>query len=144
MNNVIAKNITEEADLKKAFAIREQVFVVEQKVSKEDEFDEFEEESAHFMATINNEPAGAARWRRTNNGIKLERFAVKMDYRGMGIGKALVQTVLDHIQDSGVPGKLYLHAQLDAIPLYEHFNFKIVGEQFTECGIEHREMELVR
>ena len=58
-------------DLKqKAFQIREEVFVVEQEVSAEEEFDEFEEDSHHFVALDENqEPIGSARWRTTDKGI---------------------------------------------------------------------------
>jgi predicted GNAT family N-acyltransferase len=136
--------ITNEADLKAAYALRKEVFVVEQQVSLADEFDEFEEVSHHFIAKQGDATVGAARWRVTDHGVKLERFAVGMSYRGQGVGKALVQAVLDHIYQVRTEGKLYLHAQLEAIPLYAYFGFEIVGEQFAECGIEHRTMELVR
>lgn len=136
--------VANKSDSKAAYKIREEVFMVEQQVSREDEFDEFEEESHHFLTLLDDEPVGVARWRTTDNGIKLERFAVSSGYRGKGVGKSLVRGVLDHIDQVKAPGKLYLHAQLDAIPLYAHFDFKIVGEQFSECGIEHRTMELVR
>lgn len=144
MVSVVAKYITDEVELITAFDIREAVFVQEQKVPRVDEFDEFEDDSFHFLATINNKAVGAARYRKTPNGIKLERFAVLSAHRGRGVGKALVSVVLDHIKQAGTSGKLYLHAQLDAVPLYSHFGFKIVGEQFSECDIEHRLMELVR
>lgn len=141
---VTAKLITSNRDLQQAYAIREEVFMIEQKVPREDEFDEFEEQSFHFLATIDEVPVGAARWRTTDKGIKLERFAVKRNQRGKGVGKALVQAVLDHIHQT-IPSvfKLYLHAQLDAVSLYAHFGFKIVGEKFIECDIEHRTMELM-
>ncbi len=144
MNQAIARLITTKEDLQAAYAIREEVFVVEQQVSRKDEFDEFEEESYHFLATIDSKPVGAARWRRTDTGGKLERFAVGVKYRGKGVGKALMRAVLSHIDETHFTGKLYLHAQLDAIPLYTHFGFAIVGEQFNECEIEHRTMELNR
>jgi len=142
MSQIVTTLITNEEDLQMAYAIREEVFVVEQKVSLREEFDEFEEESHHFIAKINGQPVGAARWRAADEGIKLERFAVGLKHRGLGIGKSLVQAVLDHIATSKASGKLYLHAQLEAIPLYAHFGFEIVGEEFSECGIAHRTMEL--
>ena len=144
MPKIVVSLIITKEDLQLAYAVREAVFVEEQKVSREDEFDEFEEESFHFIAKIDGYAVGAARWRSTSEGIKLERFAVGMENRGNGVGKALVQEVLNHIEKSDAMGKLYLHAQLEAIPLYEHFGFKKVGEQFTECEIEHRTMELIR
>ena len=144
MDAIKAGLIKDQRSLQAAYALREEVFVVEQKVAHEEEFDEFEEESHHFLATIENKPVGAARWRVTDEGIKLERFAVGIEDRGKGVGKALVEAVLDHIDKTEVPGKLYLHAQLEAVSLYAYFGFKIVGEQFTECEIEHRTMELIR
>lgn len=144
MSQVIARLITTPEDMQMAFAVREEVFIKEQQVSRKDEFDEFEEESFHFLATIDGVSVGAARWRITDNGGKLERFAVEAKYRGIGVGKALVEAVLTHIDQTNFTGKLYLHAQLEAIPLYAHFGFEIVGEQFTECDIEHQTMELLK
>ncbi|MFT5640097.1 MAG: putative GNAT family N-acyltransferase [Cyclobacteriaceae bacterium] len=130
----------------KSFQIRHEVFVKEQLVSHEDEFDEFENISRHFVALDSEEsPVGAARWRRTDKGIKLERFAVAKEARGKGIGSMLVQAVLDDIFELQGDGQyLYLHAQLSAIPLYQKFSFKIVGPQFEECDIQHFKMELPR
>src|ERR1700748_2086846 len=83
------------ADLDKVFEIRRQVFVVEQNCPPGIEW-EFEDESTHFLATVNGEPAGASRWRKTDKGYKLERFAVLPMFRG-GVGRALVQAVLDDL-----------------------------------------------
>ncbi|MEM9895441.1 MAG: GNAT family N-acetyltransferase [Bacteroidota bacterium] len=128
------------ADLqKKAFRIREEVFVKEQKVDAQDEFDEFEATSHHFVAlNKTGDPIGSARWRITSKGIKLERFTVKKALRGKGIGSDLVQAVLEDIQGiHGADQYLYLHAQLTAVDLYLKFGFKKEGNQFDECGIMH-------
>jgi len=128
-----------ENEKKKAFAIREEVFVKEQRVDAGDELDEFEKESHHFVALDkNNEPVGAARWRFTDKGIKLERFAVKKQLRGEGLGSNIVKSVLEDINKNATPGTyLYLHSQLDAAPLYTRFGFRREGGQFEECGIMH-------
>ncbi|MEM0940605.1 MAG: GNAT family N-acetyltransferase [Bacteroidota bacterium] len=128
-----------EAEKKKAFAIREEVFVVEQKVPAEEEFDEYEGVSHHFVALDeNDEPIGSARWRLTNKGIKLERFTVKENLRGKGLGTKIVQTVLDDISGNTEKGTcLYMHSQLDAVPLYTKFGFQKKGDRFEECGIMH-------
>lgn len=137
------KLVNSDSLLQKAFAIREEVFIVEQEVARDEEFDEFESNSFHFVALDEKElPIGASRWRRTENGIKLERFAVKKDWRGKGVGSALVKETLDHIQKEAEQGtKLYLHAQLDAIPLYEKFGFEKKGDMFEECSILHYLMQ---
>lgn len=123
----------------KAFAIREEVFVVEQEVASDEEFDEFEDESHHFVALgSQDQPIGSARWRKTEKGIKLERFTVKKELRGKGLGSAIVKAVLDDLKEKEASGTyLYMHAQLDAVPLYAKFNFQKKGEQFDECGIMH-------
>lgn len=126
------------------FKIREEVFVIEQEVDPEEEYDEFEDISIHFLAIVESLPAGTARWRFTDKGIKLERFAVLKPIRGKGVGQALVKAVIEDIDASpqSKGKKLYLHAQLDAMPLYEKFGFKKVGEMFEECNILHYKMEL--
>ncbi len=130
--------------LKAIFEIRQEVFVVEQEVDPAEEYDEFENTSTHFLVKLNGVPAGTARWRVTPNGIKLERFAVIKSMRGRGVGQLLVKKVLNDIASrKESSGKLlYMHAQLSAIPLYEKFGFKKVGEQFEECNIQHFKMEL--
>ncbi len=128
----------------KAFRIRKEVFVAEQKVSSEEEFDQFEEVAHHFVALDENgDPVGAARWRPTEKGIKLERFAVKRSHRGKKVGSAILELVLKDIAETkGKDQYLYLHAQITAIPLYQKFGFHKVGEQFEECNILHYKMEL--
>ena len=69
------------------FAIRQTVFVEEQEVDPVLEYDEFEEISVHFVAKVNDVSVGTARWRRTPNGIKLERFAVLKENRNQGSGE---------------------------------------------------------
>ena len=126
------------------FKVRQEVFVFEQNVDPSKEYDEFESTSTHFLAKVNDLPAGTARWRFTDKGIKLERFAVLKAMRGQGVGQSLVKAVLDDIaaQPESRGKKLYLHAQLDAIPLYTKFGFRKTGEMFEECKIEHFKMEL--
>lgn len=123
----------------KSFAIREEVFVEEQNVAKKEEFDEFEDESYHFVALdTDNNPIGSARWRFTEKGIKLERFTAKKSMRGKGLGTTIVQAVMDDIEEKAEKGTyLYMHAQLTAVPLYLKFGFQTEGDQFDECGIMH-------
>ncbi|GAB4018207.1 GNAT family N-acetyltransferase [Spirosoma migulaei] len=136
--------ISTPADLDTAFAIRRKVFVEEQHVSAAEEYDEFEESSTHFLAFSEGIPCGTARWRRTSNGVKLERFAVLAAFRGKGVGKALVQAVLDNVfsQQPEPIERIYLHAQVTAMPLYSGFGFVAVGPMFEEAGIQHYKMVL--
>jgi len=130
--------VTNPDDLEKVFAIRREVFVGEQNCPPELEW-ENEDVSTHFLATVDGVPAGASRWRKTDKGYKLERFAVLKPYRGKGTGQALVQAVLNDLPVDA--SYVYMHAQIDAITLYLRFGFVKVGEQFEEAGIQHFTME---
>jgi predicted GNAT family N-acyltransferase len=136
-SNISVRKVSDEKTLDTVFAIRREVFVDEQNCPPELEW-EFEEESTHFLATIDGEPAGASRWRKTDKGYKLERFAVLQKFRGKGIGQALVAAVLEDLPTDA--NYVYMHAQIQAVPLYEKFNFKKVGPEFEEAGIRHFKM----
>jgi len=138
MSKVEVKKVADPAELEKVFAIRREVFVGEQNCPPELEW-EHEDESTHFLATVDGEPAGAARWRKTDKGYKLERFAVLGKFRGHGVGQALVQTVLDDLPEDAT--YVYMHAQIQAVSLYERFGFVKTGSQFEEAGIQHFKME---
>lgn len=136
--------IDQPAHMEKARKIREEVFVKEQHVPQEEEYDEYDNSASHFLAIDNEGNAfGTARCRKTDNGIKLERFAILKEARGKGIGSMLLESLLEDIaveNNSNEPVKLYLHAQTTALALYEKFGFQKEGEVFEECGIEHFRM----
>ncbi len=137
--------ITDLRDLDAAFTIREKVFVQGQGVPADDEYDQHDRQATtrHYLARVDGQPAGAARWRPTDKGVKLERFAVLDGFRNHGVGTALVQQVLADVR-AEVPAaaQVYLHAQLQAVPLYERTGFQKVGEMFEECDIQHYKMVL--
>ncbi len=122
--------------------IRFEVFIQEQKVDEQQEYDEYEEESHHFLALEEGHPAGTARWRTTEKGIKLERFAVLASMRGKGVGAALVKACLSEVLPLMKNGEeIYLHAQVQALPFYQKLGFTAFGDLFSEAGIEHRKMK---
>jgi len=124
-------------DLDKVFAIRKIVFVDEQDCPPELEW-EHEDESVHFLATQNGQPCGACRWRKTDLGYKLERFAVLKEFRGSGVGRALIAEALSDLPEDAQ--YIYLNSQLQATSLYAKFGFASEGEQFEEAGIMHYKM----
>ncbi len=134
------EKVSKPDDMDKIFSIRRKVFVEEQGVSEEEEYDEYEQTSTHYMALINDKIVATARWRKTNNGIKLERFAVLADYRSSGMGSALLVQILSDIGKQTVP--IYLHAQITAVGLYHKFGFSKVENIFEEAGILHYKMVL--
>ena len=123
---------------KQAFAIRNQVFVIEQHVDTELEYDEFEESSHHYLVLMDGQAIGTARWRETDKGIKLERFAILKELRDKGTGTHLLKEVMKDVTPFKKP--IFLHAQLRAIPFYERYGFKCIGPMFIEADIQHFEM----
>jgi len=137
------KKVENDQEIKEAFKIREVVFIEEQECPVDEEFDGLDKDAIHFIAYIEGEAVGTCRYRMTDKGVKLERFAVLKEKRGTGVGKRLVQTALGHIDKKAHPSGtlLYLHAQVAAMPLYTRFGFEKIGEQFEEAGIDHFEMQ---
>lgn len=132
----------EDQNWKAVTQIRTEVFVVEQAVDEAEEYDEFEESCRHFLATVEGKPAGTARWRKTDKGYKLERFAVLKAFRRKGVGSHLVHAALEEVLPIASPSKtkIYLHAQVQAMPFYKELGFVAFGPEFTEAEILHRAM----
>lgn len=137
MEKLHVQKATTKEELDKVFAIRKLVFVDEQNCPPELEW-ENEDVSTHFLALSDHQPCGACRWRKTDQGYKLERFAVLKEFRGAGVGRAMIATVLADLPSDA--HYVYLNAQLDAMSLYSKFGFVAEGEQFEEAGIQHFKM----
>ena len=128
----------DEVLMKKAHKIRYDVFVIGQNCPEELEW-EFEEESTHFLLIENHIPLASARHRKTENGYKLERFAVLSQARGKGYGMLILKAILEDIKESNE--LKYMHAQEQVVPFYEKVGFEKSGNIFEEAGIMHYKME---
>ena len=124
-------------ELKEIYEVRRQVFVEEQGVSKEEEYDEYETTSTHLLIKMDEKIVGTCRYRNTVMGVKLERFAVLKKFRGLGVGAVLVKDVLNQIDSSK---QVYLHAQVQVVDFYTKFGFRKEGKVFKEAGIHHFKM----
>jgi predicted GNAT family N-acyltransferase len=139
MIEIVSFKVDDRPDLAEiANKIRQEVFVVEQNVDPELEYDEYEDVAVHYLLHADGKAVATARWRETDKGIKLERFATLGSYRNKGLGAELLQDVMEDVVPLGK--KIYLHSQLKAIPFYERRGFSKIGEMFTEAEIEHFEM----
>lgn len=132
----------EEELLKKALDIRNEVFVQEQNVDKRIEYDGLEDQAIHYLINIDGEPAGTARWRETEKGFKLERFAVVKRHRGKGLATVLLKFILNELKPARK--KIYLHAQEPVENYYAFYGFKRTGEAFYEADIKHYLMEYAK
>ena len=138
MHHTISFSFSDKKNTDTAFEIRRKVFVIEQEVEEREEYDEFEHTSIHYLVFVNEIPVGTARWRITENGIKLERFAVQKEYRNAKAGRSVLLKVLEDVKP--LEKKIYLNAQVTAMKFYEREGFIPEGEMFMECNIKHYRM----
>lgn len=118
-------------------AIREQVFMQEQSVPAELEWDDEDDDALHLLA-VNSEmaPIGTARMLKDGH---IGRVAVVPQWRGRGVATTMMQQ-LHKIATSQGHDEVFLDAQVDALPFYEGLGYIAVGEVFMDAGIPHRHM----
>jgi len=119
-------------------AIREAVFIREQHVPVELEWDGLDAQCTQLLLFCGDEAVGTARM--TANG-KIGRMAVLSEYRGCGGGKLLLSTMVQ-VAKSAQLDEVVLDAQVSAIDFYIPFGFEVVSERFMDAGIVHRKMML--
>ena len=125
-----------------AAEIRNLVFVQEQSVSMELEYDGYDEEAKHYIVFIDDLPAATARYRIINESIKIERMAVKKQFRGKGIGHVLLKFILNDVKT--FKKKIFLNAQATVTSFYEYNGFEITGNEFYEASIKHFKMNFIK
>ncbi|MEU6851901.1 GNAT family N-acetyltransferase [Actinacidiphila alni] len=135
----------DETALAAVHAIRHEVFVVEQDVPADLEWDGKDGRAVHALA----DGAGTGRLLLGEDAAKknggdphtavLGRLAVLKPARGNGTGARLVRALEDEAHRLGLAG-VYLEAQVHAIPFYERLGYTAYGPEFMDAGIEHRAM----
>lgn len=125
----------EEAKLR---AVRIAVFVIEQNIPEELEWDEHDPASVHVLAEDDaGTPIGCGRLLPDGH---IGRLAVLSEWRGRGVGAALLGRLTEIAQERG-DRRVLLNAQVQAMPFYARFGYEPVGEPFVEAGIPHQTME---
>ena len=142
------RQVTPEDGLEDGFAVRREVFIEEQGVSESEEMDGRDEEAAQFVAYDDDYPVGTARLRTVDNSEgedgtgstervgKVERVAVRADYRGEGVGRALMERVESWARSEGFD-VLELHAQTHVEAFYGKLGYETTSGVFQEAGIDH-------
>jgi predicted GNAT family N-acyltransferase len=120
--------------------VRTAVFVVEQDIPADLEWDAFDAVSMHALAVdARGSPIGCGRLLPDGH---IGRMAVLAAWRGQGVGAALLEHLIAIARQRG-DVRLRMHAQTQAMPFYARFGFAPVGAEFMEAGIPHRTMERV-
>ncbi|MEU5250242.1 GNAT family N-acetyltransferase [Streptomyces longwoodensis] len=141
------------ADREACFAVRKEVFVAEQGVPEEIEYDAYDAVAVHVLAVREDGlPLGTGRLLHGEAALgrtggdpsvgSLGRLAVSRAARGLGVGAALVRAVEDAARARGLAA-VDLHAQTQALGFYERLGYVVYGPEFPDAGIPHRAMRRV-
>ena len=124
-----------------ALAIRKKVFIEEQGVPEDLEFDQLDSQTTHYVGYVDGEPVTTARiHERAAHEYHLQRVATLKEHRGKGYGRELIifiERSLRHIPDA----KVWLSAQDTALPFYEKMGYSVLGEGYIEADMPHHSME---
>lgn len=123
-------------DLDSCYHLRRVVFIDEQAVPEDEEWDGLDATCTHFLALHEGRPVGTARMRVVDGKAKAERVAVLQDTRGLGAGRAVMEALHDEARRLGLP-KVVLAAQVQAMPFYERLGYVAWGDEFDDAGIPH-------
>ena len=123
--------------------IRTEIFIKEQSIPEELEWDK-DDEDAHHVGIIFNEILIAYARVLNKQKIYIGRMAVRKKYRRLGMGSFLLSNIINQVDSWQYSKKIMLSAQEQAIPFYEKNLFQIRGNKYLDAGIIHYDMELVR
>ncbi|HEX7047172.1 MAG TPA: GNAT family N-acetyltransferase [Gammaproteobacteria bacterium] len=114
--------------------VRTEVFIEEQNVSQEEEWDGLDDQCLHVLALDDNDdPIGTGRLLPEG---KIGRMAVLAHWRGKGVGAAILEMIMQEAEARGFT-EVKLAAQVHAVPFYEKFGFTAYGDEFMDAGIPH-------
>lgn len=120
-------------------AVRRAVFIDEQGVPEELEWDDVDDRAYHVLATDDEgNPIGTGRLQLDG---QIGRMAVLREWRRRGVGRRILTVLVDLARKEGC-SVARLHAQTHALEFYARQGFVAVGPEFDEAGIRHRAMEL--
>jgi len=117
--------------------VRHSVFVLEQGVPEALEQDKKDPVCRHALLLMDN--IAVATGRLESDG-HIGRIAVVRPHRGNGLGRRVV-TFLEDIAKAHGLSRVYLGAQVQAVPFYEKLGYRLYGGPFMDAGIPHRHME---
>ena len=124
-----------------AFALRREVFVIEQQIPEAEEFDADDLTATHLVAIAAGKVVGTLRIIETPEHAKLGRVVVARSWRGRGISTKLLTRAMDIARERG-QARFYLTAQHDKLAVYEKLGFVAYGEPFDDgSGIMHLAMK---
>jgi len=141
MGKLSFKIAANDGELKEAFGVRKKIFVEEQGISEDLEFDNRDREALHVIVTDAERVIGTARVIfLTANQAKLERMAILRPFRRRGIGSRIISFLNEELKNRQVE-QVVLHAQCAVVAFYKSCGFEELGLSFVEAGIKHIKMQ---
>ena len=141
IKNTKYKEVKKIGEFVDAIRIRVNVFIKEQRCEPGWEPDEYDKKSRHFIAIMDNKIVATARVRATGNKeYKIERMATKKEFRKKGIGKGLVDYIINQTKKQN-PKRIWMQSQVRVQKFYEKCQFKSVSKPYDLYGINHIDME---
>ncbi|MGH8225855.1 MAG: GNAT family N-acetyltransferase [Gammaproteobacteria bacterium] len=125
-------------DLPALREVRTRVFIEEQRVPVELEWDEMDSDCVHALAFADEVPIGTGRLTPDRH---IGRMAVLAEWRGRGVGSRLLEILMQAARERG-DTVCRLHAQTHALDFYTRYGFRTEGEEFIEADIPHQTMIL--
>ncbi len=137
---IVINKITSQKELEDCLNIRLQVFVNGQNVSLEEEIDGKDKESEHYLLKVEGRPVGVARVRFIDKDAKIERVAILESLQNKGLGKQLMNAIIEDLKQNSELQNARLGSQTHAIPFYERLGFIVCSEEYMDAGIPHKDM----
>ena len=131
------------ADQQAIKSVRERVFVDEQQVPPELEWDGTDHRCHHvvvFLTSAAGEPQPVATGRLQPDG-KIGRMAVLPEHRSSGLGGKILKLLINKAKSTEMQC-VFLSAQVHALAFYSQHGFRAYGDTFDEAGIQHRAMSM--
>jgi len=130
-------------DIMRVMSIRSAVYVAEQKCPHEEEFDGNDFSASHLLGYVGDEPAGGLRVRYFAGFAKIERLAVRSEFRRAGLGSELVRAAIELCRVKGYR-LIYAHSQKRLMEFWAQFSFKPLqgGKEFNFSDFDYVEIVL--
>jgi predicted GNAT family N-acyltransferase len=130
-------------DVFKVFSVRSATYIAEQFCLYDEEFDGNDFCATHFIGTVDGDAAGCVRLRFFEGFAKLERLAVRAEYRQSRLAYKLVREALEHCKRKGYR-KVLGHSRLDLVRFWKVFGFRPVETraQFAFANVQYAEILL--
>ncbi len=141
--NIELFSVIDTQRMRRAIAVRTEVFVIEHAVPAElevDVHDRVDCDAVHILLTEGSQAFAAGRFYRNEFGdAQIGRMAVRKSARGCGLGRQMLDALVEEARRRGYQ-RVTLHAQVHALDFYRKAGFTESGEYFDDAGIQHQEM----